>query len=50
MKIVAFRAPKQEPLTMRANIREPMGPRTRDPKATAMVVEVDVTLNGRVRK
>lgn len=49
MKAVAFKAPKQLALTMRARMRAPMGPKTRAPKVTAMVLELAIVLAGRTR-
>jgi hypothetical protein len=50
VKVVAFTAPKQLPDTRMQKIRAPMGPRTWDPNATAMVSLVKETVKGRTRK
>ena len=50
MKVAAFSAPKQEALTINARMREPIGPKTLLPNATATVLEelrVDI---GRTKK
>jgi hypothetical protein len=47
---VAFRAPKQEPETKRARMREPMGPKTWEPKATATVLVESMMERGRTKK
>lgn len=49
VNVVAFRAPIHEPETMRARTREPTGPKTTDPKCTAMVLEEDITEVGRTK-
>jgi hypothetical protein len=50
VNVVALRAPKQEPETKSARMREPTGPKTCDPKATATVLEDSMTEVGRTRK
>lgn len=50
MKVVAFRAPKQLRLTMRARIREPIGPKTLLPNWTATVLEELMVSRGRTKK
>ena len=42
MKVAAFRAPKQDAATMRARERAPIGPKTTEPKWTAIVVEEEM--------
>ena len=49
MKVEALRAPKQEAATMRARERAPMGPKTTEPKWTAIVVEEEIEEAGRTR-
>ncbi len=46
MKVVAFNAPKQLALTMRARTRDPTGPKTTEPNCTAMVVEEAMVSEG----
>ena len=50
MKVVAFRAPKQDAETMRARIREPTGPKTLLPNMTATVLEELMAERGRTKK
>ena len=47
MKVVAFRAPKQDADTMSARTREPMGPKTTLPNLTAIVFEDSIVAVGR---
>ncbi len=49
MKVVAFSAPKQLALTVRASRRDPIGPKTTEPNWTAMVVEVEIVEAGRTK-
>ena len=46
MNVVALRAPKQLAETMRARESAPMGPKTTEPKCTAMVVEEEMEAGG----
>ena len=46
MKVEAFRVPKQDAATIRARERAPMGPKTTEPKCTAMVVEDEIEEGG----
>jgi len=50
VKVVALSAPKHDPETNRASMREPTGPKTCDPKATATVLDDSMTEVGRTRK
>ncbi len=49
MKVVALRAPRQDAETMRARTREPTGPKTTEPKWTAMVLEEEMMVLGRTK-
>ena len=46
---MAFSAPKQLAETMRARERAPMGPKTTEPKCTAIVVEEEMEAGGRTK-
>ena len=46
VNVVALRAPKQLAETMRARDRAPTGPKTTEPKCTAMVVEEEIEEGG----
>lgn len=50
MKAVAFNAPKQLMLTIIANIKEPIGPKTLDPKMTATVLVESMAETGNTKK
>ena len=50
VKVVAFRAPKQLALTVRARTREPMGPKTFEPNWTATVLLPSIVARGRTKK
>ena len=50
VKVVALSAPKHDPETNSASMREPTGPKTCDPKATATVLDDSMTEVGRTRK
>lgn len=49
MKVEAFKVPKQDAATIRAREKAPMGPKTTDPKCTAMVVEEEIEEAGRTK-
>lgn len=46
---MAFRAPKQERETMTARKKEPRGPKTTEPKCTAMVFVEAMVEGGRTK-
>ena len=46
VNVPAFIEPKQEPATARASTREPIGPKTVLPKATATVFELAIISAG----
>ncbi len=49
VKVVAFSAPKQDAETIKARIREPIGPKTLLPNMTATVLELLMTFKGRTK-
>jgi hypothetical protein len=50
VKVVAFKLPKHDPATTSARTKEPTGPRTKRPNATATVLDELIVARGKTRK